>query len=157
MATQQFIPNESFASRFWSKVDKTDDCWLWRGAIATNGYGNTAPSRCTPGFYVHRASWIMHNGAIPDGIKVCHTCDVRNCVNPAHLFLGTQQDNLRDASAKGRMKSTHEILTPDTVREIRRLYSVGAGSYATLGQQFGVHGNTVSDLVRRRTWKHVTD
>lgn len=156
MATKDFTPNASFEQRFWAKVNKTDTCWLWVGSTGKNGYGNiTVNGQQKDIFHAHRASWIMHNGTIPDGMFVCHKCDIRACVNPDHLFLGTQSDNMQDASRKGRISSGSERLTVDLVREIRRLYAAGAGSYAKIGKMFGVHLVTVSDVVRRITWKHV--
>lgn len=86
--------------RFWSSIDKTDGCWLWRGYVNQRGYGlraNDGGER-----RVHRYAWCLANGPVPVGKLVCHTCDVRNCVNPAHLFLGSAADNTRDMFRKGR-------------------------------------------------------
>lgn len=88
--------------RFWPKVLKTETCWLWQGALVNeSGYG------CFRGpngrnVLAHRFAWELTNGPIPDGMFACHRCDVRQCVNPAHLFLGTQQDNIDDMMRKGR-------------------------------------------------------
>lgn len=87
--------------RFWSLVDKSGDCWNWRGSPTTNGYGRMMT---IGGLRVgaHRISWTIHNGPIPDGLMVCHRCDNPRCVRPDHLFLGTAYDNNIDSFVKGR-------------------------------------------------------
>lgn len=86
--------------RFWSKVNKTEGCWLWTGAVA-NRYGQFRPHRTEP-IQAHRFSYILSYGEISNDIKVLHECDVTLCVKPEHLFLGTQRDNVADMIAKGR-------------------------------------------------------
>lgn len=90
--------------RFWSKVRKSKGCWIWTAAASGVGdYGyfwsGSAMVRA------HRFSWELHNGPIPEGLKVLHACDVPLCVNPSHLFLGTMQDNSDDMVQKGRCRS----------------------------------------------------
>lgn len=91
----------SLEDRFWNKVDKETEsgCWEWVGSTR-NGYGCIRPIGVTK--YSHRVSWELHNGPIPDGLWVLHKCDNRKCVNPDHLFLGTNQDNVNDKMSKGR-------------------------------------------------------
>ena len=88
-------------ARFWARVRKTDSCWLWTGARSDHGYGVLRP-QAAPQVRVHRLSWAMHRGPIPEGLHVLHRCDVRSCVNPDHLFLGSQADNMADMWAKQR-------------------------------------------------------
>lgn len=91
--------------RFWPKVNVLGEtqCWNWMASIKPNGYGQIGRGGRGAGVvYAHRASWELVNGKIPDGLQVLHHCDNRRCVNPSHLFLGTQKDNIRDMLSKGR-------------------------------------------------------
>lgn len=93
---------------FWPKVQKTKNCWLWNGSMYSNGYGWAAVDKRFPRKSAHRYSWQIHFGKIPNGLLVLHKCDVRNCVNPAHLFLGTHADNTHDAQSKGRLPTAEK-------------------------------------------------
>ena len=89
----------SVSERFWAKVDKTGECWLWTGANV-GGYGHiNIGGRMVRS---HRLSYEWANGPIPKGLVVCHRCDTPACVNPAHLFAGSQRDNHKDCYVKGR-------------------------------------------------------
>jgi hypothetical protein len=95
----------SLARRFWAKVgmQPKDRCWLWRGRRAKRyGYGELHSRRGRPPLKAHRVSYELHNGLIAPGLVVLHSCDNTACVNPAHLSLGTQLDNIADTVAKGR-------------------------------------------------------
>lgn len=122
------------AERFIAKVEMLPcepGCWLWSGYVHPTGYGRFGLCANEPGGeWAHRASWRIFNGEIPLKTYVCHTCDVRSCVNPAHLFLGSPSDNMRDASRKGRVvlprasyasSEEHQVakLSNDQVRAIR--------------------------------------
>lgn len=92
--------------RFWSKVEKTETCWLFRGCRQTKiglDYGGFAYKGQTR--VAHRVAWELSNGEIPGKLFVLHKCDVPRCVRPDHLYLGTQKDNMRDASLRGRLPS----------------------------------------------------
>jgi hypothetical protein len=109
--------------RLWSHVEKMDECWLWTGARTTNGYGRITVGG--KGHQAHRVAWMLASGAIPDGLYVCHRCDVKLCVRPAHLFLGTQHDNMQDAKAKGRLNTSLAVAT-----RRRNFWSRAAEHYA---------------------------
>lgn len=96
---------------YWNRVfvGNFDDCWIWYGAISPNGYGVVRFGKTTIG--AHRLAWILAHGEVPEGLFVLHRCDVRKCVNPHHLFLGTHQDNMDDMKSKGRqgLRSVYEV------------------------------------------------
>ena len=97
--------SDSIASRFWASLREEGDCWLWaRTKLEPNGRARIRPlGDKGPRYLVYRFAWELVYGPIPDGLIVCHSCDVGHCCNPAHLFLGTYKDNMEDAARKGRM------------------------------------------------------
>lgn len=145
--------------RFWSKVDRRggDECWLWKAAMRRpeEGYGAFwLNGRHQP---ASRVSWMITNGPIPEGMKALHKCDNPSCVNPSHLFLGTNDDNMADRSAKGRQvrgaKQKNAVLNDDLVRELRKLAAEVGISEA--GRRLGIKLCTAQDACTR-SWKHVT-
>lgn len=104
-------PVQPVGDRFFSKVVKNPDngCWEWTGAHGPAGHGQFVVDHKK--VVASRFSWELHFGKIPDGMEVCHKCDNPPCVNPEHLFLGTQGDNMRDCSAKGRLNNWNAAKT----------------------------------------------
>lgn len=145
--------------RLWPRVNKgsPSECWEWTGARTEAGYGILTIKY--KNYLAHRLAWELHGKTkIPDGVFICHHCDNPPCCNPAHLFLGTQADNLRDASIKGRiMKGENHIstiLTIDDIRKIRYLGSINIPR-KKIGESFGISRQAVTDILYKRTWSHV--
>ena len=158
---------------FWPRVNRNGPvhptlktaCWLWTGWMGEHGYGlYHVPGSRAAGVRrastTHRYAWEQWNGPIPDGLKALHKCDVRACVNPAHLFLGTDQDNMDDMYAKGRGRKargeevTLAKVTEDQVREIRKRREAGE-LLKTIAPDYRLSLVAVSCICLRKTWKHV--
>lgn len=163
--------------RLWGRTDRSTGCWRWLGSRTLMGYGSFSyypePRNCRT-VSAHRASWVMAYGDIPLGMVVRHKCDVKDCIRPDHLELGTHADNMRDKVQRGRSNkaersyqrrhpewvvrgSTHGLakLTEALVLEIRQRYAVGSTSYRELAAMFGVDRTNIGCIVRGVTWPHV--
>jgi hypothetical protein len=163
--------------RFWKHVNKTNTCWIWTGermkekpihirkGIKQLPYGifyliNPAKNNKMKQVKAHRYSWEIHKGPIPEGLFVLHKCDNPPCINPSHLFLGTNLDNIKDMVAKGRNKGAKGTrnckakLTEDQVREIREACRQGATD-ATIASQYNVSAGAVWFIRYNVTWQHV--
>ena len=154
---------EVFAlSRFLDNVDKTSTCWNWTGTTNNSGYGS---------FYFNKEVWFSHRfsytyliGCIPNGLRVLHKCDNPKCVNPNHLFLGTQKENLQDMYRKGRQrkidtyKSGEEHcnakLSTTQVKEIRKLYSTTRISWRELAQRYNISKRCIGRIIHLETYKN---
>jgi hypothetical protein len=168
-------PRRDVGDRFWSRVNKTETCWLWTASVnKRSGYGQ---------FFFngrqqtsHRVAYELSYGPVPDGLEVCHNCpngDNPRCVNPTHLFAGSHADNMRDMANKGRAmhgdrhrskthperlcrgenRSDHK-LTDAIVRIIRAERAIGT-PYSVLARRFGVTTGTIFPAAKGRTWRHV--
>lgn len=155
--TPSLLSHPLIRKRFLAKLNKTESCWLWTGAITKNtGYGhfNTHDRDFTD----HRFSWMMHRGDIPKGLLVLHHCDVRPCANPEHLYLGTHQDNSNDKRLRGREahrrgEDNNAKLTTQKVVEIRSL--LGVIPQRAIAERFGISKGHVNAIAQRRKWAHV--
>jgi ribosomal protein S14 len=167
-------PQPALLDRTWDKVDKGSGeggCWLWMGALNQDGYGQIKVDGVQIG--AHRHIWHLVNGPIPAGMVVCHRCDIRNCVNPTHLFLGTPADNNADMVAKGRNaygeRNGHQTRPDRTPRgeavntaklqaaqvpQIRARLDQGETPRA-VAESFGISRYIVRDIASRKTWKHL--
>ena len=139
---------------------RVGSCLEWQGAINGWGYGSLVMNGHKRS--ASKVAWELTNGPVPDGLLVCHTCDNRRCVDPAHLFLGTPADNSRDMAAKGRNRGFGSPGTPspslrftdDQVRSMRQLRSEGL-SYEKIGKRFDAFPMVVYRIVNRRQRKDV--
>ncbi len=155
----------SFETRFWKHVKKTDTCWLWTGFLDSVGRGRLRPGRADQGTGITsaRASWIVHFGSIPDGKFVLHHCDNPTCVRPDHLYLGTQQDNMRDRKVRKRHHilghgelvsgelNPHARLTWKDVLEIRSKHLNGT-TVSLLAKYYKVTVQNIHSICKNKTW-----
>src|SRR5574342_462381 len=144
-------PVDFLAPRFREKYveEPTTGCWLWTGALVC-GYGNFGggSGKARWCWRAPRFSWTLHRGPIPDGLFVLHKCDTPACVNPDHLFLGTNADNMADKAAKGRSRGTFPRTIPDAIiAEVRALKAAGLTQRA-IARRLGLSEATVSLVVR---------
>lgn len=170
MADKIIPPKGRFESKFIPEPNT--GCWLWTGAKAPRGYGS---------FYylegpllAHRVSYLIYRGEIPEGMFVCHKCDVRCCVNPDHLFLGTNQDNMDDMVRKGRARNnpkrgddhyTHKrpwVVRRGETRWTSKLNNAAVlairascGTQREIARRFGVSRSLIGLIRTRKIWSHL--
>lgn len=141
-------------ARFWSKVEETDGCWLWRGARQSRGgvqrYGTVSVGGAT--VLAHRLAWRFEHGPVPEGAHLLHSCNEPACVRVEHLRIGTHADNMLDKVRANRQRAK---LTPDRARLIRELYATGLWTHRELGQEFGVSHRAVGHVLRGQSWGHI--
>lgn len=139
------------STRLWGTIKNKvpEECWLWEGVLNSAGYGVIRIGN--KGKLAHRIAYNLAFGLIPKGMLVLHRCDIRNCVNPDHLFIGTQSDNRIDCINKGR--GGQQKLTREDVIKIRRMK--GVFTPTAISRMFNVTPPTIANLLARRIWKHV--
>lgn len=177
------ILNGTALARFWPKVDKSDECWVWTARLDRHGYGKFRPNGAhTSEVGAHRVSYAIEHGAIPAGRLVLHHCDNRRCVRPSHLYAGTPAQNTADmdnrgrrvqgniaaTAARGMRNAMHNgtarrrygadnhatRLTVETVLEIRAAFA-GGETQGSIGRRLGVPQPHISRIVLRTSWAHV--
>lgn len=167
------VYDSTFADQFWSKVHQTEGCWFWLRTTDRDGYGVL-----TIGGRQRRAAqvaWeLVNDSPFPTGMQACHHCDTPGCVRPDHIFVGTNQDNTRDSTEKGRRatgdrngKRTHPEsvirgeqhgrakLTENEVIAIRSRYAQGDIGHRRLAADYGLSPAGLRFILIRRTWRHI--
>lgn len=159
--------------RFWDKVDRSPgqgpegSCWGWTAGCNRAGYGQFKHGERIVG--AHRMAWKLERGPIPEGLCVLHRCDTPGCVNPDHLFLGTNADNSQDMVRKGRHlvghrekgrkqqgeKNSLAKLTDDQVLAIRREWAADGVTKQALANRHGVDRTVIGKIVRDKAWRHL--
>ena len=146
-------------NRFWSFVKKGRGCWIWTGTHTVYGYGVLSYGNSGE-VKAHRLSWMINRGPIPAGSCVLHKCDVRDCVRPSHLWLGTRSENTLDMFAKGRnavplgSKNGMSKLTENDIPGIRYARLCGE-TYAAIGMKYGVTGSMIRRIITGLAWSQV--
>lgn len=155
------VIKDSDLNRFWSRVgniDNKEDCWEWQGRIK-GGYGQFKFGNVV--YVAHRVSYFLHFKVDPLQNLCCHTCDNRKCINPNHIFLGTQLENYEDAVNKKRATvikgETHmnAKLNEEKVKAMIEEYAKGGVTQSQLGEKYGIDGKYVDVVLKGRVWKHV--
>lgn len=146
--------------RLLSKVEFIPECgcWIWTCGYSSTGYGSFWLGGRSIG--AHRASWVLHGKDIGEGEVLCHKCDTPGCVNPDHLFVGSQKDNILDMHAKGRQHSNagsrhglHKVTEAD-VRQIRKRGRAGE-SIHSIARDFPITASTIRGILSGKEWRHV--
>ncbi len=161
--------NKKDIDRFESKIDKSGDCWEWTRSLDISGYGVFAIKH--ENYKAHRISYELYKGKIPKDMLVCHSCDNRKCVNPEHLFPGTNKDNNHDMIKKGRARypgtdktkgesNGRAILSKDKVLEIRERWKLDKDAYSENGfcilfsSLYGVSKSQIYRIIKNQQWRN---
>lgn len=149
----------SVKERFALYARQCDGCWEWTGQRDPRGYGRMHVDGRP--MLAHRVAYLVTYGSIPPGMAVLHKCDTPKCVNPEHLFLGTQADNVRDMHNKGRalkrgMKGSEHPMSKLTEQDVRAIRKA-EGFARDIAAVYGISPTQVYDIRHRRSWAHITD
>ena len=158
---------KEYAERFWTKIDKESSnifyngsrCWEWTGALLTKGYGQYR--RNGRDISAHRYSYFLNFGEFDTKLNVLHHCDNRKCVNPSHLFLGTNLENVQDRNKKGRQfrpvgeANGHSKITEKDVIEIYKMYDSGKYKQKEIAQMFGIAECSITFILTGKSWNYL--
>jgi hypothetical protein len=143
---------DSFLSadqRFENNIKKTETCWIWTAHKNSAGYGSIRDGKKR--YLAHRFSYKKHFGIFDEKLFVCHKCDNPSCVNPDHLFLGTNNDNVKDMIAKGRQRN-FSILKKEDVLCIKTLYAYGVFTHKQISEMFNVTRPNITQILNGKRW-----
>ena len=151
------MARKSIQERFWLKVDRSGDCWIWmacrNGSTPEHSYGRFRINGQT--FHAHRIAWELTKGTIPEGLRVLHRCDNPPCCNPRHLFLGSQADNMQDCATKNRTtrgsRNARAKLTSIDVLSIRS----DPRPQIQIAATYNVDTSLICKIKRRKNWTHL--
>lgn len=143
------VPHEHFDKNIFPVTEC--GCWIWMGSLLRQGYGRFSAGRRNQ--RAHRYAFERFRGPIPDGMGVLHTCDIRCCVNPDHLFVGTNADNMRDKERKRRGIYGERNHATKLTANLVRMVLVSSESNANLGRRLGVHCSTIRRIRIGKTWR----
>ncbi len=143
--------------RFFSYVEKTESCWNWKGFLNKKGYAQFRINYTR--HPAHRVAYLLFRGPVEAGLLVCHRCDNPRCVNPDHLFLGTNQDNVRDMVSKKRHRTgsrkPNSKMNDESVRELFTMCSKRYFEHEELAKMFGVCRPLITNILNGKRWKHL--
>lgn len=160
-------PSRPLHERLYSRLalDEKTGCWLWTGGVFNHGgYGQISGGKLDGHYFgknlqTHRLAYELWVGGIPKRALVLHKCDTPRCCNPAHLFLGTPQENMTDKVSKGRQARGEAInrgvLDSARVREIKARYAAGERNKSALARDYGVSNVLIGLIIRGKAWRHV--
>lgn len=145
---------------FNKSVDKSnlEGCWIWNGYKMKSGHGQYSFNG--DNVYTHRFAYLIANPEFDQTLHICHKCDNPSCVNPSHMFLGTQSDNSKDMVSKKRYAVGQAVgghLSDEDVIEIRRMYKTGLYTQKTIGKKFNTHPGQISKIITGRRWGHLKE
>ena len=147
------MTHEKMTHKLMSKVKKTDSCWIWTGSKSDSGYGWITINHRR--YLVHRLSYMLHIGEIPPKALICHTCDNPLCVNPDHLYVGSNMTNTEDKLKRNRLgKMGQKHLTPDTVRAIRYRHAEGE-TVCALADEYSISPRMIRYICAKHAWRDV--